>query len=101
LLERVVQLRRRKAAEVEAAKPEPAAEAAAGVARDDPAAASAQRINALEARVQHLEAVLEGLQDSVHRESVRRGRQIEGLQEKTEPLKIRRAISRDARDRGI
>jgi hypothetical protein len=101
LLERVVQLRRRKAVEEEAAEPEPVAEAAPGAAGDDPVAASAQRISALEARVQHLEAILEGLQDSVHRESVRRDRQIGGLEEKTDPGAITRALSREARERGI
>jgi hypothetical protein len=86
-LERVVQLRRRKAAEAEA----PA---------DDPAGYP-QRIKALEERVEGLEALLEGLQDAVHREAVRRGKQIEGLEAKTEPGEVTRALSRDARERGI
>jgi hypothetical protein len=88
LLERVVQLRRRKAAEAEA----PA---------DDPAAGNAQRIKALEERVEGLEALLEGLQDAVDREAVRRGKQIEALEAKTEPGEVTRALSRDARKRGI
>jgi hypothetical protein len=87
-LERVVQVRRRRATEAEA----PA---------DDPAAGTAQRIKALEERVKQLEAVLEGLQDAVHREAVRRGKQIEGLEAKTEPGEVTRALSRDARERGI
>ena len=61
-------MRRRKAAEEEA----PA---------DDPAAGNAQRIKALEERVEGLEALLEGLQDAVDREAVRRGQQIEALEE--------------------
>jgi hypothetical protein len=44
---------------------------------------------------------LEGLQDAVDREAVRRGRQIEGLEAKTEPGEVTRALSRDARERGI
>jgi hypothetical protein len=44
---------------------------------------------------------LEGLQDSVDREEVRRGKQIEGLEAKTEPGEVTRALGRDARERGI
>jgi hypothetical protein len=88
LRERVVQLRRRKAAGAEA----PA---------DDPAAGNAQRIKALEERVEGLEALLEGLQDAVDREAVRHGKQIEALEAKTEPGEVTRALSRDARERGI
>jgi hypothetical protein len=44
---------------------------------------------------------LEGLQDAVHREAVRHGKQIEGLEAKTEPGEVTRALSRDARERGI
>jgi hypothetical protein len=81
-------VRRRKAAGAEA----PA---------DDPAAGYPQWIKALEERVEGLEALLEGLQDSVDREAVRRGKQIEGLEAKTEPDEVTRALSRDARERGI
>ena len=49
----------------------------------------------------HIEAMLEGLQDSVHRESVRLGDQIDELQKSTEPSRLRRALSKDARDRGL
>jgi hypothetical protein len=93
LLERVVQLRRRRAAEAEAAAP-----ADEGVKTE---AGSAEQIKALEERIAHLESVVEGLQDAVHREAVRRGKQIEGLEAKTEPDEITRALSRDARERGI
>jgi vacuolar-type H+-ATPase subunit I/STV1 len=91
LLERVVQLRRGKAAEAETPVDE-------GVKAE---AAYTEQIKALEARIAHLEAIVEGLQDAVHREAVRRGKQIEGLEAKTEPDEITRALSRDARERGI
>jgi predicted RNase H-like nuclease (RuvC/YqgF family) len=61
----------------------------------------AQRLEAVERRLQHLEAMLEGLQDAVHRESVRQGREIDQLQKKAQPGEIRRALSEDARDHGI
>jgi hypothetical protein len=94
LLERVVQLRRRKAVETEAK-----VEAPPDGERSEPGYAA--RIKVLEDRIAHLEAVLEALQDAVHRESVRRGNQIEGLERKTEPREIARALTQDARERGI
>jgi hypothetical protein len=59
------------------------------------------RIEVLEQRIRHLETLIEGLQDSVHRESVRRENEIHELQKKTEPDELSRALSRDARRRGI
>lgn len=61
----------------------------------------AEQIELLEQRIAHLEAVVEGLQDSVHREAVRRSNQIEALETKTKPGEIARALTRDARERGI
>jgi hypothetical protein len=61
----------------------------------------ADQIKLLEERIEHLEDIVEGLQDAVHREAVRHGKQIAGLKAKTEPGEISRALSRDARERGI
>lgn len=61
----------------------------------------ATAIHALEERVAHLEQLLEGLQDSVHRESERHGRLIAELQTQVQPGAIRSALSKDARDRGL
>jgi hypothetical protein len=55
----------------------------------------------LEKRLEHLEAMVEGLQDAVYRESTRQGREIEELQKKAEPAEIRRALGQDAREHGI
>ena len=60
-----------------------------------------RNLAALDQRVQHLERLIEGLQDAVHRDSVRRGKQIHELQRKTEPEELRRALSKDAREHGI
>ena len=84
MLDRVIGLRRRRARE----KARGASEAG------DP-------IHALEQRVTHLEAMIEGLQDSVHRESQRTREQLDELQHRTEPAEISRALSRDARERGL
>jgi hypothetical protein len=45
--------------------------------------------------------MIEGLQDAVHRESVRQGREIDQLQRDAEPSAIRRALSEDAREHGL
>jgi hypothetical protein len=58
-------------------------------------------IRALQARVGHLEQLLQGLQDSVHRESERQSRRIAELEEQIKPAVLGRALSRDARERGL
>jgi uncharacterized coiled-coil protein SlyX len=59
------------------------------------------RIEALERRVSHLESLLEGLQDAVHRDAVRRDHEAARLERKTEPDELARALDRDARRRGL
>ena len=55
----------------------------------------------LEGRVADLEGMVEGLQDAVHRESVRRDEQSARLERKVEPRELARALSDDARERGL
>jgi hypothetical protein len=55
----------------------------------------------LQTRVEHLEQLVEGLQDSIHRESERQGRRITELEARMEPGAISVALSKDARDRGL
>ena len=74
---------------------------ASGAAAQGPAAGHARRIEVLEERVDQLEALLEGLQDAVHRESVREDERIATLEKRSEPAEISRALSRDARERGL
>ena len=59
------------------------------------------RVWALEARIAHLEQLVQGLQDSVHRDSVRQGARIAELEARIQPAAISQALSKDARDRGI
>ncbi len=87
LISRIRQIRRVAAAE----KP-----SGAGAASPDAAA-----VRALETRIAHLERLLEGFQDSVHRESERQSKQIAELQAQIQPSAIGAALSKDARDRGL
>jgi uncharacterized coiled-coil protein SlyX len=59
------------------------------------------RIENLERRVSHLETMVEGLQDAVHREITRTNDEIDQLRKRTEPAELSRALSEDARHRGL
>jgi uncharacterized coiled-coil protein SlyX len=58
------------------------------------------RLRSLEARVAHLEAMIEGLQDAVHRESVRTDARLDELRRQLEPAELSRALSAEQRKRG-
>jgi uncharacterized coiled-coil protein SlyX len=60
-----------------------------------------RREDPLEARVAHLEEMLQGLQDSVHRESSRQSKRITELENRMEPSALAQALSKDARERGL
>jgi uncharacterized coiled-coil protein SlyX len=60
-----------------------------------------ERLRSLEARVAHLEGMVEGLQDSVHRESERHSQLIAELQAQVEPGAMGAALADDARNRGL
>lgn len=62
---------------------------------------SEDAVRALEERVAHLEQLLEGLQDSVHREFERHDEVIARLQTEIEPATLGAALARDARKRGL
>jgi hypothetical protein len=59
------------------------------------------RVDALEARIAHLERLVEGLQDSVHRESERHAKLIAELQDQIQPGAMGAALAEDARSRGL
>jgi hypothetical protein len=59
------------------------------------------RVPVLEARIAHLERLVEGLQDSVHRESERHSKLIAELQAQLEPGTMGAALAEDARNRGL
>jgi hypothetical protein len=72
------------------------APAATGADRTDGA-----RVDDLEARIAHLEQLVEGLQDSVHRETTRQGKLIAEVQAQVQPAAIGTALDKEARDRGL
>ena len=59
------------------------------------------RLQSLEQRVEHLESLVEGLQDAVHRSSLRHEERMADLERKTEPEAMAKALSTDARRRGL
>jgi hypothetical protein len=69
--------------------------------RPAPDVAWERRLETLEARTEHLELVLEGLQDAVHRRAVLEDESIAELRRRTEPDQIARDLSRNARTRGL
>jgi predicted nucleic acid-binding Zn-ribbon protein len=92
LIARISQIRR---ATADAAERRTSAEA------ESAAATEQDKIRALEARVSELEDMLQGLQDSVHRESLRTNKRILGLESQIQPAALSRALSEDARERGL
>jgi uncharacterized coiled-coil protein SlyX len=58
------------------------------------------RVPALEARITHLEAMIEGLQDSVHRDSQRTDARLEEIRKQLSPDELSRALDAEQRRRG-
>jgi hypothetical protein len=58
-------------------------------------------LDALEARIEHLEGALEGLQDAVYRHALLEDENIGELRRRIEPEQMARELSRDARRRGL
>ncbi len=59
------------------------------------------RLQALQERLDHLEQLVEALQDSVHRDSDRHSKRIAELEAQTRPGALGIALSKDVRDRGL
>jgi hypothetical protein len=55
----------------------------------------------LQPRVAHLEQLVQGLQDSVYRESQRQDRRMTELEARVEPAALTAALDKDARERGL
>lgn len=60
-----------------------------------------QRLETLEARIEHLESAHEGLQDAVYRRAILEDESIDELRRRSEPGQIARDLSENARRRGL
>jgi hypothetical protein len=63
--------------------------------------AEPDRLRSLETRITHLEQLVQGLQDSVHRESSRHAKRIAEIEARIQPATLGKALSDDARARGL
>jgi hypothetical protein len=59
------------------------------------------RVETLEARLAHLEAQLEGLQDALYRRAVLEDEHIDELRRRTEPEQLAKDLSQHARRHGL
>ena len=64
-------------------------------------ASGQDELRALEVRIAHLEQLLQGLQDSVHRESTRLSERVGELEARMQPAALAKSLSQDARERGL
>lgn len=88
LIARIRQIRRATATTLASGKP-------------PPNAAEQEHLRALESRVEYLEQLVQGLQDSVHRESSRHAKRIAELEMRVQPGALAKSLSDDARARGL
>jgi predicted nucleic acid-binding Zn-ribbon protein len=72
-----------------------------GVRRSTMSADDRLRLEKVERRLGHLEALVEGLQDAIHRDSIRHEERMSELERKTQPDALAKALSDDARRRGL
>ncbi len=61
----------------------------------------ADRIAALESRLDRLESLVEGLQDAMYRDAVRREREIQDLEQQTTPDQMSRSLAEHDRRHGL
>jgi hypothetical protein len=66
-----------------------------------PSARATRHERDLTERVERLEAVIEGLQDAIYRQAQQHDRDVGELRRRTDPAEIARALSEDARRRGL
>jgi hypothetical protein len=72
-----------------------------GGRRSGPGLGWEQRLETLEARIEHLESAHEGLQDAVYRRAVLEDESMEELRRRSEPGQMARDLSENARRHGL
>jgi hypothetical protein len=73
----------------------------AGLTRARRPARQPDDLRRLSERVGHLETLVEGLQDAVHRDSIRHEERLAELERTMQPEALAKALSEDARRRGL
>jgi hypothetical protein len=76
-------------------------EAGSGSAATSPETERDRRLDTIDARIEHLEKALEGLQDAVYRQAQLEDGNIAELRRRIVPERLARELSEDARKRGI
>ena len=74
---------------------------AAAIESSSPDVGWEHRLERVEARVEHLETALEGLQDALYRHEVLDEENMSELHRRMDPEQLARDLSRDARRRGL
>jgi hypothetical protein len=69
--------------------------------RSSTSAPDRDELQALEDRITHLEQLVQGLQDSVHRESLRHAKRITELEARIQPAALSKALSEHTRERRL
>lgn len=60
-----------------------------------------EEVAELRSRIAHLEQLVQGLQDSVHRGSERQDKRVAEIERRLDPAAMAAALSKDARTRGL
>jgi hypothetical protein len=74
---------------------------AAAIEASSPDVGWEHRLETVEARIEHLETALEGLQDALYRHEVLDKENISELHRRMDPQQIARDLSQDTRRRGL
>jgi hypothetical protein len=79
----------------------PEAEPASRSAPDSADRELSDQVADLRTRIAHLESLVQGLQDSVHRGFERHDKQVSDIERRLDPAALAAALSQDARERGL
>lgn len=76
-------------------------ESASRASSNDEQESASSEVADLRARLAHLEQLVQGLQDSVHRASERQDKRMSDIEKRLDPGALAAALNQDERDRGL